>query len=230
MNKPDHPPEPTWLPPPGPDPCLVRAYSSSPLQKGGTLIAEDVIDLVTHARRMCDPDGYRPPRCPRCDGDTLHAHGRVERKALGNPGLVPILVALFRCACEDCQATWRVLPAFIARHLWYSWRAVEMAILVEETVPVPARPAPPTPAGPCPSTITRWRDRLAASARLLVQVFATLTTPLFTGMIASLVDRIDATRGALVAAYATAMKTPAGRWLATLAGHVHRVSPGLRLM
>lgn len=228
MKQPDHPQEPVWLPPPNADSCLVRAYWSNPLQKGGTLIAEDVVDLVTHAARLCAPDGYRPARCPRCDGDTLHGHGRVERKALGNPSRVPILIVRFRCACEACRATWRVLPAFIARHLWYAWRAVEMTMLVE--VPLPAPPPPRPRAGPSASTIARWRGRLAATARLLVQAFATLMTSQFTAMIASLVDGIDASRAALVAAYATTTKSPRERWFASLAGHVHRVAPGLRLM
>jgi len=228
VNKPDHPLEPVWLPPPGADSCLVRAYSSSPLQKGGTLVAEDVVDLVTHARRLCDSDGYRPPWCLRCDGDTLHRHGRVERKALGNPSGVPILVVRFRCADKECRATWRVLPAFVARHLWYAWRAVESATLIAEKVPLPS--PPPTRAGPCRTTIGRWSGRLAATARLLVQVFATLMTPQFTPMLASLVDGIDATRAALVAAYAAIMEIPEGRWLSALAGHIHRVAPGLRLM
>ena len=51
---------------------LERRYGSS--QKGGTLIAEDVRDLETHERRLCDPDGYRPRRCPRCGHDVLHVH------------------------------------------------------------------------------------------------------------------------------------------------------------
>lgn len=197
---------------------------------GGTLIAEDVLDLATHARRLCDPDGYRPRRCPHCDGDTLHVHDYVERKALGNPGAVPVRVVRFRCARKVCHATWRVLPAFIPRSLWYSWRVVELATLIGEPCPPPA-PSPPTAApSPSPWTMTRWHVRLASSARLLVQVFATLTTLLLTAMIATLADGLDATRSALVSAYAVAMKIPAGRWIPAVAGHVHRVAPGLRLM
>lgn len=178
---------------------------------------------------MRDPDGYRPERCGHCGSETLHAHGHVERKAFGNPGLVPILVALFRCARADCHATWRVLPAFIARRLWYSWIAVEVATLVEQA-PGPTTDPAPLPAVPSALTIGRWLRRLAMSARVLVQVFATLATPLLTSMITALEDGIDATRSALAAAYALTMELPAGRRLAALAGHVHRVSAGLRLM
>jgi hypothetical protein len=48
---------PTMSPPP-PARCLERPYSSS--QKGGTLIAEGVIDFESHKRHIADPDGYRP--------------------------------------------------------------------------------------------------------------------------------------------------------------------------
>jgi len=46
--------------PPPPPRYLEQCYPSS--QKGGTLVAEDVTDLETHARRLCTPDGYRPSR------------------------------------------------------------------------------------------------------------------------------------------------------------------------
>jgi hypothetical protein len=50
------------LPPPHAEACLVRLRPST--QKGGTIIAEDVLDRATHERRICDPDGYRPPFYP----------------------------------------------------------------------------------------------------------------------------------------------------------------------
>jgi len=205
-------------------------YSSSPLQKGGTLIAEGVRDLATHGERLRDLDKYRPAWCPRCKGETLHVHDYVERNVRGNPDMKPISVVRFRCACAECGATWRVLPEFVARYLWYSWRTVEAATLGAKSVEHPAPIAPPPALGPCPSTVRRWQRRLGAAARLLVQVLATLVAPVLTAMIAGLRDGLDATRGALVVAYAVAMELPAGRGLAALAGHVHRLAPGLRLM
>jgi hypothetical protein len=58
------------LPPPEQEACLVRLRPSS--QKGGTIVAEDVTDLATHDRRLCEPDGYRPRFCPSCGEKTLH--------------------------------------------------------------------------------------------------------------------------------------------------------------
>ena len=55
------------VPPPQEAACLSRPYPSS--QKGGTLIAEDVGDLLTHRRRLAAPDGYRPEHCLGCGQD-----------------------------------------------------------------------------------------------------------------------------------------------------------------
>src|SRR5207253_2889976 len=65
------------LPPPESEACLFRLRSST--QKGGTLIAEDVTEHAKHERRICDPDGYRPPFCPRCGKGPLHVHDYRER-------------------------------------------------------------------------------------------------------------------------------------------------------
>jgi hypothetical protein len=68
-----------------PQACLDRAYASS--QKGGTLIAEDVLDLETHERRLEDPGGYRPEGCRRCRS-RVHVHDLRPRQCIrsGNPG------------------------------------------------------------------------------------------------------------------------------------------------
>ena len=177
-----------------------------------------------HARRICDVDQYRPHACPRCGCRTLHVHDYSERKALGDPGGMPVSVVRFVCALVACGATWRVLPAFVARYLWYAWRAVEPATGAESPS---QRSSPPTPSE---STVARWSERLGATARLLVQIFATLASEALTAMIATLADGIDATRRALVVAYAATMKIPNGLRLSALAGHIHRVVPGVRLM
>jgi len=112
------------LPPPEPEACLVRLRSSS--QKGGTIIAEDVPDLAAHDRLICDPDGYRPPFCPNCGEKTLHVHDYRERVLRAEPG-EPV-ARVVRHECVGCDAIWQILPAFIARHLWRSWRVVERVL------------------------------------------------------------------------------------------------------
>jgi hypothetical protein len=86
--------------------------------KGGTPIAEDVRDLDAHRRRICDPDGYHLGRCPRCGHDVLHVHCYPERHPRGEPGTPPVVrVAQYMCGADECSATWRILPMFLARHL-----------------------------------------------------------------------------------------------------------------
>ena len=201
----------------------MRVDSSSPGRKGGTLIAEDVITRTLHERRVCDVDAYRPARCGHCGSATLHVHDYTERKALGDPAGVPVRVVRFVCADDACGATWRVLPAFVARHLWYAWSAIEAA-----TAPTLS----PSVVLPVPSatTVARWKVRLDSSARLLVQILAALADAALTAMIATLMGGIDATRDALLVAYAAALRVAAGRRLAALAGHLHRVEPGVRLV
>jgi hypothetical protein len=84
-------------------------------QKGGTLIAEEVTDHATHEKRICDPDGYRPPFCPRCGEGPLHVHDYRERVLRAEPGK-PV-TRIVRLLCVSCQAIWQILPRFIARHL-----------------------------------------------------------------------------------------------------------------
>src|SRR4051812_43656196 len=45
-------------PPPEPEDCLTCSRASR--YKGGTLVAEEVLDLAAHLQRIADPDGYRP--------------------------------------------------------------------------------------------------------------------------------------------------------------------------
>jgi len=133
--------------------------------KGGTLIAEDVRDLDAHLRRICDPDGYRPDRCPRRGHGVLHLHCYPERHPRGEPGMPPVVrVAQYICAADECSATWRILPMFLARHLWRVWKTVERVAL-PDAVPSAAPPVPDR-------TQCRWRARLAAAARVLVVLLA----------------------------------------------------------
>src|SRR6266849_5739253 len=141
------------LPPPDPEACLVRLRPST--QKGGTIIAEDVTERATHERRICDPDGYRPPFCPACGERHLHVHDYRERVLRAEPD-TPV-GTIVRHACVACRAIWQVLPAFIARHLWRTWRVVAHTLTPDAGRPAAAE-APRWPKVPG-RTARRWRAR-----------------------------------------------------------------------
>jgi hypothetical protein len=208
-------------PPPEPEDCLTRSRASS--CKGGTLIAEDVRDLATHRRRLACPDGYRPDHCPRCGGRVLHVHDYPRRKPIGEPGMPPeITIVRHICADPACAATWRILPAFLARHLWRMWWTVERTVSEEE---------PPSPLDPDPipeRTAQRWRARLASMARQLIVLLAT-SGGILLEAIAKCVG-LDATRSKLVDVHTRLAEVPRGRRLADLAALVHRLERGIRLM
>lgn len=242
------------LPPPQPEACLTTSRTSR--YRGGTIIAEDVWTPEEHIRRMKSPDGYRPKVCHRCGHDRLHVHDYLERKPLGLAMLAVLRIVRFVCASPSCGATWRVLPAFLARHLWWVWRRVERAT----ALPAPAAgptPAPvvesvatvpptqpvvgaPTSASGSPSgrvlgwrpvperTRDRWRGRLESSARQLVVLLATSGTAAVKAIVES-VD-LDATRRDLVEAYWAVCGVAPGTRFASLAALVDRLERGLRLV
>src|SRR5262249_11446450 len=154
------------------------------------LIAECVRDLAAHARYLCDSDKYRPDACPRCGCFVLHVHDYPERRPRDD-GEMPAVVTIVRylCATPDCGATWRILPMFLARHLWRTWATVERAVKPEDTPSRADAPVTPEP------TRRRWTARLAASARILLLLFAISGGPV--EALAASVD-VDATRGAIV--------------------------------
>ena len=124
-------------------------------------------------------------------------------------------IVIFLCA--ECFATWRVLPAFLARCLWRSWDFVEAALFdgaPARQVPVPVR------------TVQRWHARLAQAALAATQALATSGDTTLREIAQRL--GLEAPRGALVKAYAEATKSSS--LLAPLAALLHRLSPGLRLM
>jgi hypothetical protein len=209
------------MPPPAAADCLIHARSSK--YKGGTRIAEDVRDLATHLIRFADPDGYRPAACARCLFAKLHVHCYPERLLLGDgAGTAVVRVAQYICAHPDCGATWRVLPLFLARHLWRTWRTVERTIGPADT-PAPIE-APKIPA----RTERRWRARLASTARVLVVLFCASGG----ASLAAIGMRVGlmATRAELVDAHTDASRAAPGARLAALAGLVDRLESGLRLM
>lgn len=197
---------------PAPPACLERAYPSS--QKGGTLIAEEVVDLESHEARLIDADIYRPAGCPRC-GSRVHVHDRRSRVLLGDR-VRWTDVLRFRCSDRSrCGATWQVLPAFLARHLWHRWRAIEETIDDPQHSAVAAR------------TRRRWRARLVSGARQLVAILATAGDALCA--VAAAVG-LDGCRFDLVRRYRERLHPTAGAALAELGALVHRLCPGVRVM
>jgi hypothetical protein len=185
------------------------------------LVAEEVHDLGEHLRRLADVDLYRPERCARCGFDHLHVHTRPERHPLGDGALPPVVEILqFRCASKACGATWRILPLFLARHLWHAWGAVERGVLASTKAA-----AGPTLAE---RTLARWRARLASSARLLVVLLA-LSGGAALEEVGKRVGH-SGTRMALADAYAAAARTPVGERLSSLGALLHRLERGIRLM
>jgi len=209
------------LPPPDPETCLVTSRVSR--FKGGTLIDDDVRDLETHLSRVCDPDGYRPCRCPRCGHDVLHVHCYPERHPRGELGMPAVVrIIQYACAATACGATWRILPMFLARHLWRAWKTVERVVMPAGMPPLPAAPSIPA------RTEQRWRARFTTAARMLVVLLAASGGAALEA-IASRAG-LDASRAELTAAHADVTRTAPAARLAALAELVHRLERGLRLM
>ena len=206
-------------PPPEPEDCLIHSRVSR--YKGGTLIAEEVLDLAMHGRRIVDPDGYRPSACPRCGGQVLHVHDYPRRKPRGEPGIPPeITIVRHICADPACEATWRIVPAFLARHLWRVWPTVERTV---------GEAPPPLGTAPTPErTERRWRERLASNAKQLVLLLATSGGALLEAIAKRM--GLVSTRLTLVDVHAQTAATPPGRRLADIAALVHRLERGIRLM
>lgn len=202
---------PPWAAPPAADPCLSRPYSSSPWQKGGTLVDESVVDFATHEAKLLRPDEYRPRAC-RCGAGRLHVHDRRQRRPreLVVAGVAVPVIEILIFICAECSATWRVLPAFLARCLWRTWDVVE-----REVIGGPHGSGPAVPA----RTVERWRARLRTSARVPVQLLA-----LAGGALRTVAERVglDASREELLLAD--------GLGIGALAVLLHRLSPGVRLM
>jgi len=209
------------LPPPSAEHCLDSSRVSR--FKGGTIIAEDVGDVDEHHRRMADADAYRPSPCPTCGHRTLHVHCRPERHPKREPSLPPVVPVLqFRCADEACGATWRVLPRFLARHLWHAWKTVERVVRPTEKLPKAA--APPVPA----TTERRWQARLQSSARVLCVLLAMSGGAELSAL--AMQVGLDGTRGELLDAFQPVVGGAAGERLSPLAALLHRLERGIRLM
>jgi hypothetical protein len=133
-----------------------------------------------------------------------------------------VRVAQYMCAAGECGATWRILPMFLARHLWRAWKTVERVALPGAVSS--ASTAPPVPE----RTQCRWRARLAAAARVLVVLLAA-SGGLALEAVAAQVG-LDASRAELVRVYAEQTGVERGAQLAAVATLVHRLERGIRLM
>lgn len=223
---------PERLPPPQPEECLILSRKSR--FRGGTIVAEDVWTPEEHRRRMSSPDGYRPRECARCGHDRLHLHDYLERKPLGVLMLCVLTVARFMCANPSCGATWRILPAFLARHLWWVWGRVEGSTTAASRPAPPVSPSSVEPAGarlgrPVPDrTRRRWLGRLASSARQLLVLLASTGTAAVKAVAEKV--HLDGTRRTLVEVYVESFAPRAGTQLACIGALVDRLERGIRLM
>jgi hypothetical protein len=205
---------PPWAAPPAAETCLVRAYSSRPTQKGGTWIAEHFVSLSAYLAALSNADLLRPPRCVSrgCTCGGLHVKERRERRprqlVVDGKAVPAVVILIFECA--TCAATWRVLPAFLARCLWRTWD-----VIARELSGAPPGSAPPVPR----RTVRRWRARLVQTARQPVQVLAVAG-----GALRGVAQRLglDCSRAQLLAGYAAGV--------GALSVLLHRLAPGVRLM
>jgi hypothetical protein len=199
----------TMLLPPQPPACLERPAPST--QKGGTLLAVNVMDPETHERRRCSPDGYRPEFCQSCGAGRLHVHDYVQRHVLSDADLAVVVVVRYL----GCAATWRVLPGFLPRYVRRRWATVEAVTLG----PPPPRSAPEISA----RTRARWRYRLGCA---IGEALRTLDSASPLG----LAVRSSTDRRALVVVLAAMISAAPGRRLAVVAAVIHAAVPGVRLM
>jgi hypothetical protein len=233
------------LPPPQPDPCLIQSRKAK--FRGGTLIAEEVWSAEEHEKRLCDPDGYRPEQCGHCGCRRLHVHDYPLRRPVGEPLLTLLRIVRFICSNEQCQATWRVLPAFLARHLWWIWQRISTATRNEadeaSTVSVDAEGVGEPTAAPTGTsagraehkgravptrTRRRWQQRLSASSRQLVVLMASRAVR-GVQQVAEAVG-LAANRRELVTAYEQALDIAVRASLGALAALIDRLERGVRLM
>ena len=203
---------------------LNKPYSAKKNQKGGTLIAEDVLVSEKHRLFVCDPDRYRPALCPTCNGVKMYAHDFRFRATRGDPSSVEEQVRRYRCPEAKCRAVWMVLPAFLARRLHRSWRTVQAALVKDgalEGTGGERRVAVPV------STRRRWAARLRSSARVLLQVLSGVGTS-----IVSVLKRlsVECSRLELVEELSRQGLLEAKHKLAELAVWLHRAVMGVRLM
>ena len=193
-----------------PSPCLDRPTPSS--TKGGTVIAEHITELRQQRQALAQPNRVRPDGCPTCGIGSLHVHERRERKLRGHPEAAAISVLIFRCGRRECRAVWRVLPAFLARHLWRAWPTVAEALTPtrRRRSSVPSR------------TRARWSTRLRERAAVLVAVLGSSGQRWVYEHAVSLSS--GARRREVIDAFGGLVALP------MLCALVHHLAPGVRVM
>jgi hypothetical protein len=174
---------------------------------GGTLIATEVVTREQHAAALANPDLERPWWCLACNCARIHVHDRRTR-LLDGLGGARVDILIFRCA--SCRVVWRVLPVFLARHLWRAWERVAEAL-------ASARRRSSTPS----RTRRRWLRRLREGATVMVALLASLG-PRRPPALAAL--GFDATRHEVIVGYGGLDR------LAELAALIDRLAPGVRVM
>ena len=132
--------------------------------------------------------------------------------AVDGTGTLTVMVFL----CAACLATWRVVPAFLARCLWRVWAVVEGVVMGTRRTGEPEVPE---------RTQRRWRARLAQAARLPAQVLATSGSTALRAVAQAV--GLDGDRQSLATCH---MESFGGSLLQPLAALLHRLSPGIRLM
>ena len=205
-----NPTEPLCDRPPREDLYLDRRVLSS--QKGGTLVAEEVMGLEAHERRLESVDGYRPERCNGCSGRRLHGHGLRVRVLAGD---WLRLVEVRRYRCVDCRAVWQVLPGFVARRLWRRWHVVDDALRGKQTT------GPPV----AKRSQRRWRARLKSCGRHVRHVLGSTGRPEALAAVREV--SVACTRGCVLAAYRQQMPQHS---LGVLAAVLQRAAPGVRMV
>lgn len=177
---------------------------------GGTLIAEEIVTLEQHDAALANPDLIRLEACAACNWPVVHVHDRRTRKLDGR-GSATIDILIFRCARPGCRVVWRVLPAFLARHLWRTWERVGAALGngggKRSTTPSRTR--------------QRWLRRLREQARMMVVVLARLGPQRAPAVVAL---GLDATRRNVIEEFGGFAR------LAELAALIDRLVPGIRVM
>ena len=138
---------------------------------------------------------------------------------LAHSGEPVITITIYRCA--GCGATWRILPRFLARHLWRTWQTVE-TVAISGSPPPPSQPAVPE------RTMRRWGERLRSSARGLVQLLATSGVGLFDAIIQAV--GLDSSRAELIAGFGVSRLEALQGGISNLASLIHRLGPGIRLV
>lgn len=176
------------------------------------MIAHELTTLRQQRQALAEPDLVRPDDCLTCGVGSLHVHERRERKLRGHPDGAAISVLIFRCAQPGCRAVWRVLPAFLARHLWRAWSTVAEALnpATEARSSVPKR------------TRTRWRARLRERAAVLVAVLGSSGPRSVVERAAALGS--GALRHEVIDAFGGLARLP------VLAARIHHLVRGVRVM